>query len=418
VTAKKDSKPRSKGKKTDLREVDGMERMSQAKSEKVDWLIRNVLPANAVSIIEGRKTAGKSTVLAAIAACYTGGPAIPGWEGPRDGGVVWLAKEDPWSSVVKPRIEVAGGNTDRVFRIQVPQGSKGSRLPYLPIEISLIEELMLLNGSRLLIMDPLPSLCARGDMLLSEAGCREILDPLNDLCDRLKVTVIAGRHLKKGYRGMVIDAGYGHGAFGNAARSIMRVDLHPHDSGRRLWSVVACNWATCESVTQSFELETIDQYAAIKWTGSSPLSAQQIADGDGDEQQRDEWSDAELVLVAKLASGFVPYAEVESEADDAGVSRSAIRRAGIKLGIAKRRIGYGAKGHWEWGPPPKGFPPALVDKLKSMGGAQKSDINDMYGKNRLNPSDMNGKNAHRSPKVSPTSDPPLEDGKDNEDHGD
>lgn len=406
------NKPRTtrkpkKAEKINLNDVDGLEWLSSSKAEHVEWLIRDMLPANCTTIVEGRKATGKSTFLAAVAACFTGGPAIPGWEGSTIGGVVWLAREDPWASVVKPRLQTAGANTERIGRLQIGQGKGSKRLPTFPHEIALIEEKMLLSGARLLIVDPLPALLGPGADLLSESGCRAIMDVLNEVCDRSKITAILTRHLKKSFTGDVRDAGYGHGAFGNAARAIIRVDNHPYERTLRLVSVAACNWAA-NPVTQSFEIEPVTEATgAVRWSGKSTLTAQQIAQGDGDEQQRDEWSDAELILAARLKADWATFVELEKEGDNAGVSRHSLRRACVKLGCEKRRVGFGNQGHWEWGPPRQGFPQKLLETLQSMGGHQERAIYATNGQNIEKSDVLPLHSAQEAPLVARPEPPPL-----------
>lgn len=394
----------------ELHDVDGLERMSRSEHETTEWLVPNVLPANCVNIIEGWKTAGKSTVLSAIVACYTGGPLVPNWTGPRNGGVVWLAREDPWTSVVRPRLEAGAANIERVFRVQLPGSGMRKRLPLLPQETDKILDMMLANGSKLLVIDPLSSICTSAEMLLGEAGCRQILDPLSDMCNEFKITVVITRHLKKSWRGAVLNAGYGHGALGNAARSIMRVDTHPNDPKTRLWSVVCCNWANPIGDTQGFRIASVGDAGFTQWTGTVPLTAQQIADGVGTEDIVSELKDAEIILVSRLQAGAVPYQDLWAECDKAGVTKSVMRRTGDRLGLTHRRAGGGPGSYIEWLPPEGGFPVDLIERVTSMGGAQKGDIYAKYRQNTVKTSekidDTDDKNGYMS--SSATSPPPAQ----------
>jgi hypothetical protein len=60
---------------------------------------------------------------------------------------------------------------------------------------------------------------------------------------------------------------------------------------------------------------------------------------------------ASTFLRALLADGPMSAKEIKAQAEDAGISWAAIRRAQKILGIAPRRQGYGATGWFEWSLP-------------------------------------------------------------------
>jgi len=354
--------------------VDGISWASQAESESMEWVVRNMIPRNTTNIIEGRKASGKSTVLAAIAAAWTGGPEIPTWEGPRGGRVIWQASEDPWKTMVIPRLAAACANLDRIGRCEVQEGNGYSRSPKIPEEFEYLEKKIIESGANLVILDPLSSVVGPSADLCTERGCRAVMDTLNAICERRSVTMILVRHLKKNWRGDVREAGYGHGALGNAARGITRCDEHPQGLKERLWSVVACNWAEYYP-TWNFSARVVSgSYKAIDWGGRSKLTAQEIAEGCGSLAEQDEYQDADLLLCARLMDGWVLRTEIGREAEAAGIRDSSLRGSKKRLGVRTRRTGFGSGGEWHWGPPEAGFDPILVDLVRRQGGGHNGTI--------------------------------------------
>lgn len=349
--------------------VEGVVWCSDVERVERQWLIRDRIPAHVTSIIEGRKESGKSTLLTAIVAAYTGGPSIPGWEGIRDGRVLWLAGEEDWGTEIRPRLEAAAANIDRIGYAAIPTGNGERRSPRLPSDLRRIWDLMGKMGASMLIIDPLPSAMEDAHDLSSEAGCRAITDPCNKIASENQWHVLLTRHLRPNPMVDVRHAGYGHAALGNASRAIGRVDIDPNDRNRRLWSVVALN-ATKVRVTLAFTLrDSLHGACEIEWTGTSKLTAQQIAESQMDEVALDEMNDAQMVLICNLQAGPVKFVDLMREAQKYGVKDYGLRRAAKKLECTKHPDGSGPGSHMEWGPPVDGFPARLIDLANFRGMA-------------------------------------------------
>jgi AAA domain-containing protein len=109
-----------------------------APAEQPRWLATNRLPRAAVSLLVGDEGIGKSLLWVLVVAHITTGKLLAGFGIPaRDPGRVILAStEDNWSTVVRPRLEVAGADLSMIRVICVDKDGTGS--PIFPRDLGLI----------------------------------------------------------------------------------------------------------------------------------------------------------------------------------------------------------------------------------------------------------------------------------------
>ena len=207
-----------------------------------EWLLPGFIPRGHLVILEGRKGTGKTTFAAAVAASCAGGPVIPGWEGPRQGRVLWVPGEESYEGVTAPRLTHAEVPEGRFATWRVPEDDGKSRRPVLPPDIEQLADIIWKAHIVLIVLDPFACLAASTIDLIQEQSCRAYLDPLGSLCAETNCTALLLRNLKKGIGGDVRDAGRGSGTIGDVARSILRCDEHPHQKGMNVLSCVAINF--------------------------------------------------------------------------------------------------------------------------------------------------------------------------------
>lgn len=109
-------------------------------AEQPRWLAKNRIPMSAISLLVGDEGIGKSMFWVWIAAAVTTGHALPEFGIPaRDpADVLLVITEDDWSSTVRPRLEVAGADLDRISVICTE--TDGSGAPIFPDDIHLVSE--------------------------------------------------------------------------------------------------------------------------------------------------------------------------------------------------------------------------------------------------------------------------------------
>jgi hypothetical protein len=158
--------------------------LSEIEAREIIYVDKPLLQASAYHQFVGRKGAGKGTTLANIAARLTRG------ELGSKRNAIWFASEDSNAIDVRPRVEAAGGELERVH--VVTHGWL-----QLPGHIGLMKEKALDIGDvGLVIIDPISNHIGTADSN-ADTQVRAAIAPLNDLADDLACMVFGIRHLSE-----------------------------------------------------------------------------------------------------------------------------------------------------------------------------------------------------------------------------
>jgi hypothetical protein len=332
----------------------GWQRLHTVESRPLKWLWPGRVPDNALTLIEGRKGVGKSTLLAAIAAHVTGGPPLPDQTSQVPRAVLWMISEEDAGSVVRPRLEAAGCEVDKVFTPKPHREGPLSVKITLPSKLARLEVAIADLKPRVVVMDPWCSYVDKGADINHEQSIRSVLEPLVDIGQRLGTAFLLTRHLRKGSNGPAIDQGMGGAGVGNVCRSILRVDRHPNDRQFCLVSQVSTNLGPLAN-TLRFRMEAKAGWVSLVWAGESSLDAEMLADASGDGGERDARADARNLLRSLLADGWRGAREVLAEAKQIGIGERTLRAEKSAQKIPSRRTQQGAEAYWEWGSPAEGW---------------------------------------------------------------
>jgi len=307
-----------------------------------------------IVVVEGQKGVGKSSVCIALAANVTAGIPLPGKKKSKErGSVLWLASEENFRSVVKPRLIASGADLKRIKPLKTRIGDKRGKLTF-PSGIDLLQESIEYFDAKLIIVDPWISCLDPNLSPKDEQQIRSALDPLNHLMMETGCVTVITRHWTKDSSADRIDRGIGSVAIAATARSVLAIDWPDRKSPRRVLRVTACNES---SFPPSIEYSLLGE-PGVPTMGDYRELSPHDDDPDGDTAdlgERDARGDARKLLLALLAEGPVPYSSVVREATTAGVSERTLRAVKVDLGIRSIRIGRSVPPHWEWTPPKGGF---------------------------------------------------------------
>lgn len=138
-------------------------RASDVPEEPVEWLIEGRIPRGALTTFVGLPGSGKSTFATFIASKVSTGrgldaPDLPEkWQDRDPAEVLYFAFEDPHGSVVRPRLEEAGADLDRVHLCEVASRGEDERCIDLERDFPLIREKVEAIRPALVIVDPVNS---------------------------------------------------------------------------------------------------------------------------------------------------------------------------------------------------------------------------------------------------------------------
>jgi hypothetical protein len=201
----------------------------------IDWLWTGWMPKGYITIFAGESGAGKSTVLADIAARVTTGRPWPGEpEHPRraPGRVLWLGSEDGIEEMTIPRLMACGADLNNVIEIQ-GVSHQGKRSTFsMQDDIEDVERTLAWARDdglpfAMLVIDPVTSYLP-GQKLrkvdLNDAGqLRTILEPWLPLAQRHNIAVVCVTHFGKDTTRSMLHRVMGSAAFAQTCRSLCAV---------------------------------------------------------------------------------------------------------------------------------------------------------------------------------------------------
>lgn len=208
----------------------------------IDWLWTGWVPKGYVTLLAGETGAGKSTVLADIAARVTTGVPWPGESQQRaPSRVLWLGSEDGIEEMTAPRLAACGAALDHVIEIQgVTQQGRRNTFS-MQDDLEQVAHWLTLARSAgepfaMLVIDPVTSYLP-GQKLkrvdLSDAGqLRTVLEPWLVLAQEHNIAIVCVTHFAKDTTRSMLHRVLGSAAFAQTCRSLIAIvsrdDDGPH----------------------------------------------------------------------------------------------------------------------------------------------------------------------------------------------
>jgi len=326
-------------------------RMADVQAQKVSWLWQNRIALRAIAILEGIEGEGKSTLLAALTAGITCGRGLPETEPGEPGNVVWLSAEDDLSQVLKPRLESAGADCERVFAVGEPftldeKGLLGLR------------EAIANHAPTLVVIDPIFAY-TRGDANKGN-DARALTGELKKIADQFECAIVIVRHVGKSKGlGDPRAAGLYSIEWRAAARSVLLAGADPDNPQKRALTQTKNNLGP-KSGSLGYLIQSDPDSpsgARFFWTGESDLTAERILEAAGEAEENSQENNArdDAADFLRVVLGDAPRlaTDVEAEAKEAKISIATLRRAKDKLNVRSRKFGgkFGGDSKWYWALP-------------------------------------------------------------------
>jgi len=337
-----------------------VQRVSDVAARELDPLWPGVLWRGKTTLLVGDPGLGKSQLSLDIAARVTRGYRWPcSDKDSQVGDVLLLSAEDDVSDTIRPRLEAAGADLNRVHFMSTVAiiGENPEDVHYewpslLEHATALREAIEPRPDTRLVVIDPLTAFLGGVDSHKT-SEVRTVLALLSQIATDTRVAILAVSHLNKSVGSSAMHRITGSLAFVAAARAAYAVARDPADSDMRVMLCIKNNLAE-DSMGYRFSISEADNGSPyVRWADKPcTLSADEVFEAEASPRERAKnvrAADVEAWLLQLLAGGPVDANSAWRQAERGGYSTREVKRACQALRIKKAVAGY--QGNWHWSLP-------------------------------------------------------------------
>jgi putative DNA primase/helicase len=307
----------------------GPVRVSSIEMRPVEYLLAPFVPLGKLTDVAGQMGQGKSLLTELWAAGVTTGRGVDLQE---PASVLMFAAEDDAADSIRPRLEAAGADTDRVYII-----NDDSLDPKL-IE-SYCEEI---GDVRLVTVDPLTGFFPKGVDAWNTPQVRRFLRPHIDLAQRRRFALLGVQHINRRADSDPLSRIADAQGIPQVARSVLVWGPDPEDpdgdGGDRKVLATAKNNLTKGRLAASFRIESVRLSETITAPRLIHLGESSAEAGDlvADQEARSQTQDAVGWLRDLLTDGPVPVEEAKKGAADIGITTKCLRSARERIATHSR----------------------------------------------------------------------------------
>lgn len=356
-------------------------RISDVKAKPVKWLWPGRFALGKFSMIAGNPGLGKSQITSSIAAILTTGGKFPLEQSPvKKGSVLFLSAEDDAEDTIRPRLEAAGADLDRVYVLEAVHDGyikDGDDTREMKRSFNLKADLNSLANHirgnpdiRLVVIDPISSYMGAIDSH-NTGDVRSALSPLIDIASEHEVAIVAVSHLNKSVSQDAISRISGSLAFVAASRAAFVVVRDNDDENKRLFLPIKNNIGKDNGglsfSVESFMLDNGIETSRIAWNSEAvtKTASEVMNQQGGDNEDRGALGNAIDFIKEAFYSEDIIYAnDLKNQAISLGVSVRTLQRALKAVGADKRKETKPG-GKWYW------FIPAISEQKANFANSAK-----------------------------------------------
>lgn len=309
-----------------------MIRMSEVQSQEIEWLWYPFIPYGKLTIIQGDPGDGKTTMVLNLAAKLSKGEALDeNMKVTEPVNVIYQTAEDGLADTVKPRLELAGADCERIIVIDESDKS-------LSMVDERLEQAIVRTGARLLILDPIQAYLGGGMDMNRANEARDMTKKLGALAEKTKCAIILIGHMNKASGNKAAYRGMGSIDFFAVARSVLLVGRVEGESNTRAVVQIKNNLAAFGH-PKAFALSE----DGFKWIGDYEITVDEVLGGIAPKANKMEQAKQMLRELAETQNAVLSN-EIFDRADELGISKRTLENAKKELGIRARKINNA----WYW----------------------------------------------------------------------
>ena len=309
-----------------------MIKMSDVQSKQVDWLWYPFIPYGKLTIIQGDPGDGKTTLVLNIAAKLSKGEGLDDdmrIEEPVN--VIYQTAEDGLTDTVKPRLELAGADCERILVIDESDKS-------LSMIDERLEEAIIKTKARVLILDPIQAYLGGGMDMNRANEARDMTKRLATLAEKHNCAILLIGHMNKAAGNKAAYRGMGSIDFFAVARSVLLVGRVEGEADTRAVVQIKNNLAVFGH-SKAFRLSE----SGFNWLGDYEITADEVLGGIAPKANKLEQAKQILRDLAET-SNAVQSNEIFEMANEQGISKRTLENAKKELNIRAKKI----NNTWYW----------------------------------------------------------------------
>lgn len=315
-------------KKTELKMI----KMSEVQSQEIEWLWYPFIPYGKLTIVQGDPGDGKTTLILNIAAKLSKGEELDNdMKLTEPMNIIYQTAEDGLADTVKPRLEKAGADCERI--VVIDESYKSLSMADERLKVAIIQ-----TGARMLILDPIQAYLGGGMDMNRANEARDMTKRLGALAEKYKCAIILIGHMNKASGNKAAYRGMGSIDFFAVARSVLLVGRVEGEPNIRAVVQIKNNLAQFGH-PKAFEL----MESGFKWMGDYEITADEVLGGIAPKANKLEQAKQILRELAET-SNAIQSNEIFDMSEEQGISKRTLENAKKELGIRARKI----NNSWYW----------------------------------------------------------------------
>ena len=305
--------------------------MADIQSQEIEWLWYPFIPYGKLTIIQGDPGDGKTTLVLNLAAKLSKGIGLDeDMQVSEPMNIIYQTAEDVLADTVKPRLEVADADCEKIMVIDESEKS-------LSMIDERLEQAIVQTNARLLILDPIQAYLGADVDMHRANEIRPVLKQLGNIAEEYGCAIILIGHMNKASSSKSTYRGLGSIDFQATARSVLVVGRIKDDTTLRVIAHDKSSLAP-EGTSIAFRM---DKEKGFTWEGVYDITVEELLSG---ESRGQKTKDAKSFLAEILAEGQMSCNEITEAARERGIKKKTLWNAKKEMSIDSVKVGS----QWYW----------------------------------------------------------------------
>ncbi len=293
---------------------------SDVQSKSLNWLWYPYIPYGKVTILQGDPGDGKTTFAVNVAAILSKGGVFPEEsEAVKAANVIYQTTEDDYADTIKPKLEAAGADCQRV-------GFISDREQNLTLEDPRFEEAVRSMKAKLLIIDPIQAFVPKDGNLYQASKMRMSMQRLSWIAERYQCAILLIGHMTKSKNSKQLYRGLGSIDITASVRSVLMITRDHLQPEIRYMFPVKSNIAI-----EGDAIGFIFTEMGFRWIGKCRINKDELAEPVSIRISKK--SQAQELIRILLADHEMASKEFMEKMESFGLRERTIRQAQKELGV-------------------------------------------------------------------------------------